>query len=43
MFFTPFRRKVISSEKNPEDLYDQETIQRVEARIEEEIAFEKYR
>lgn len=35
--------EVIMGEKNLGDLYDEETIKRIEARIEEEIAFEKYR
>lgn len=34
---------VVLGEKRLEEMYDQETVQRVEARIEEEIAFEKYR
>lgn len=35
--------EVILGDKTLEEMYDQETIERVEGRIQEEIAFEKYR
>lgn len=36
-------KEVVRGSKNPEDLYDKETLDRVEARIQEETGFEKYR
>lgn len=36
-------KEVVRGTKSPEDLYDKETVERVEARIKEEIGYEKYR
>jgi hypothetical protein len=36
-------REVVKGSKTPEELYDRETVELVEARIQEEIRYEKYR
>lgn len=36
-------REVIRGSKTPEEMYDMETVQLIEARIQEEIGYEKYR
>jgi hypothetical protein len=36
-------REVLKGSKTPEELYDREIVEYTEARIEEEIGYEKYR
>jgi glucose-6-phosphate 1-dehydrogenase len=36
-------REVVWGNKTPEEVYDKETVAQVQARMQEEIGFEKYR